>query len=259
MYALPEVEWATRAFWARIVRGVRERGYSVPLPDEPDRLHGVEAALRQGSLVFGQTCGFPLTHTLVDRVRLLGTPVYDAPGCNGPYYRSLVVVRADSDLRALADLRGRTVAVNGWNSQSGWNALAAMVAPLAEDGRFFARAVVTGTHARSLDAVRLGRADCAAIDCVTFALLHRHRPAALGGVRMVAETAVAPGLPFVTGPDIPPQIAFAVKGALVDAMTDDGLAEARGELLLTWVEDLPLSSYDVILDMERVAIPRPPT
>ena len=46
--------------------------------------------------------------------------------------------------RALADLRGRRVALNADDSQSGRNALRAAVAPLAHDGRFFGGSILTG-------------------------------------------------------------------------------------------------------------------
>ena len=259
MYALQEVEWATAALWQRIVRSVRQQGLrEIPLPADVDQVHDITAVMTKGPVVFAQTCGFPLTHTLSGRVRVLGTPVYDAPGCQGAWYRSVIVARADSDLDDVDSLRGHRVAVNGWDSQSGWNALAAAVAPLATDGQFFSASVVTGSHAASLEAVRGGMADCAAIDCVTFALLYKHRRHAVSGVRVVGETAAAPALPFVTAIDTPPHLVSALRRALPQAMTDLDLAEARGELLLNWIEDVPLSDYDVIIDMAAEAIPPPP-
>ena len=216
------------------------------------------ALIPNRTIVFGQTCGFPFTHSLAGRLQLLGTPIYDAPGCRGPLYRSLVVVRAESSLRTLGDLRGHVVAVNSWDSQSGWNALAALVAPLALRGNFFSSARISGSHVQSLAAVRAGHADVAAIDCVTFALLHKHRRAAVTGLRVIAETEAAPALPFVTDADTQPEVVSALKRALLGALADPALAEARSELLLNWIEDLPPAAYDVIPEMASRAIPPPP-
>ncbi|MCB9958862.1 MAG: PhnD/SsuA/transferrin family substrate-binding protein [Rhodospirillaceae bacterium] len=258
MYVLPEIEWAPAALWRRIASGVRHEGLrELALPNEVDQVRDLAALLPGHSVVFGQTCGYPFTHALTGRLQLIGTPVYDAPGCRGPFYRSLVLVRAESALRTLGDLRGHVVAVNGWDSQSGWNALAALVAPLALRGHFFSGARVTGSHAQSLAAVRAGQADVAAIDCVTFALLHKHRRAAVTGLRVIAETEEAPALPFVTDADTPPEVVSALKRALLGALADPALAEAREELLLNWVEDLPPAAYDAISEMASRAIPAP--
>lgn len=121
-------------------------------------------------LLLSQTCGYPLTHALAGRVQLVGTPCYDAPGCAGPLYSSVFVVRAGDPARQLADLRGRRVAFNSRDSQSGANCLREAVSPLAEDGRFFSRAIESGAHRRSLRLVQDEDADIAAVDCVTYAL-----------------------------------------------------------------------------------------
>ena len=100
---------------------------------------------------------------------MVGAFQYDVPGCTGVFQRSQVVLRADDPSVALADLRGRRVAFNGTDSQSGYNRLRALVAPLARDGHFFGSRLETGAHAESLKSVQDGKADVAAIDCVSLA------------------------------------------------------------------------------------------
>ncbi|MGG2305100.1 phosphate ABC transporter substrate-binding protein, partial [Salmonella enterica] len=63
-------------------------------------------------LLLAQTCGYPLTMDLREGVRLVATPLYDAPGCAGAWHRSAIVVRADDPAQALAACRGYRVAVN---------------------------------------------------------------------------------------------------------------------------------------------------
>src|SRR5690606_16819606 len=116
MYDLPGLEAATDAWWAGLAAAFRAEG----LADVPERLTREDdhAALWTApDLLFSQTCGYPLTHALAGRVRLVATPVYDCPGCGGGTYRSEILVRADDPARSLADLRQRRAAVNAADSQ----------------------------------------------------------------------------------------------------------------------------------------------
>ena len=170
MYDLPALAWATDALWSAIARDLAAQGVS----DVPDRLSRdlePEALWTDPDLLLGQTCGLPLVSLLAGRVRFVATPIYAVSGCHGGDYQSWLVVRRADGRRSVADLEGSIAAVNAPHSQSGANALAAMTAPVAKGRAFFADIRLTGAHAASLAAVRSGAADCAAIDCVTWALL----------------------------------------------------------------------------------------
>jgi ABC-type phosphate/phosphonate transport system substrate-binding protein len=127
-------------------------------------------------------------------------------------------VREDSSVRALADLRGAVCAVNGFNSYSGTGSLRALVAPLSRDGRFFDKVKVSGAHVRSIEMVRAGEADVAAIDCVTYALLRRYRPQSLAGTRILQPTDPVPPPPYVTSRDYPPETVARLQNALVSVL-----------------------------------------
>jgi ABC-type phosphate/phosphonate transport system substrate-binding protein len=198
---------------------------------------------RSSSLIFGQTCGYPLTHEYAGVLVPVATPCYSAEACVGAEYASLVVVREDDPARGLEDLRGRTAAINGPNSHSGWSVLRAMAAPLAAGGRFFAQVVVTGSHAASLGAVAAGRADVAAIDAVTHALLARHRPSSLAGSRILERSPRAPGLPYVTRADAPPGLHERLREGVAEALAEPALAGCRETLLIGGAEILPLEAY----------------
>jgi hypothetical protein len=131
-------------------------------------------------------------------VHLIATPAFDAPGCHGARYSSVLVVSARAQARGattLAACRGLRAAINGDDSHSGMNALRDAVAPHAHDGRFFASVASFGSHLNVLRALAAGHADCAAIDCVTFAYVGDALPALLDEIRIVGMTAPAPGLP----------------------------------------------------------------
>jgi ABC-type phosphate/phosphonate transport system substrate-binding protein len=163
-------------------------------------------------------------------------------------------VPADHPATGIADLRGAHCAVNGLESQSGYNALRALIAPYARDGRFFGKVTVTGAHAESIARVASGEIDVAAVDCVTHALLARHRPAALAGTRVLCRTASAPGLPYVTGGAADDDRVRRLREGLRAALEDPELADARETLMLAGIAELPLSAYGRIVEMENEAI-----
>lgn len=248
MYDLAELRAASEAWWRGLARAFRRHGLA-DVPDGLTRARPAGSIWRDPALLFAQTCGYPLTHGLEAHLRLVATPRYAAGGCVGAEYCSLIVVREDDPAMALAGLRGRTAAINSPESHSGWNVLRAVVAPLAERGRFFGDVITTGSHALSLAAVAGGAADVAAIDAVNHALLARHRPRALAGTRILERSPRAPGLPYVTSTAATPDTIERLRAGLLEALTDPALAACREALLIEGAEVLPRAAYDRILEL----------
>jgi ABC-type phosphate/phosphonate transport system substrate-binding protein len=248
MYDLPERAAALEAWWAGLTRhwhavGLRDVPESAGMPDD---LYELWLA---PDLFIAQTCGFPLTHALKDRVTLVATPVYAVDGCVGPTYHSVIVARQDSDLRSLDDIAGTVAAINGYDSQSGWNALRHSLIGKGMP----ARIIETGGHRRSMAAVRDGRADVAAIDCVSYASVAAVAPDEVAPLRVIARSASAPALPYVTRRDIAPSELERLRAGLQAAIADPTLAAVRSQLLIADMEILPLDAYDRMLEMEREA------
>lgn len=255
MYDLPEIRAATDSWWRGLARAFQGEGI-VGVPDLLDRKTPLDRQWLAPDLLLSQTCGYPLLHSLAGRVRLVATPCYRADGCAGSSYSSLVLVRADSRFATLADLRGARCAVNGRDSQSGYSALRALVAPLSREGRFFGAVEVTGGHAASLERLTAGAADVVAIDGVTLALLACHRPAAIAGTRELARTASAPSLPYITCGAATDDLVARLRAGIAEAMADATLDASRAALLLDGFEMLPLSAYDRIREIEQDALSR---
>jgi ABC-type phosphate/phosphonate transport system substrate-binding protein len=187
-------------------------------------------------------------------VALVGAADHGLPDCAPGTYRSRVVVRAGDPARGLGDLRGRTVAINSDESQSGAGALRAAVLPLAPDGCFFGTVVATGSHAGSVRAVAEGRADAAAVDAVTWEMACRYLPEARA-LRVLLSTPETPGLPFVTRPDGP---APAILAALREAVEAVG-PEARAALMLRSVVPRREADFDAIAAADAAARPLAPS
>jgi ABC-type phosphate/phosphonate transport system substrate-binding protein len=120
-------------------------------------------------------------------------------------------------------------------------------APFATDGRFLGEIVETGGHAASLASLVGGETDVAALDCVSYALLARHRPALARGTRILARTAQSPTLPFVTAASQPAATIQALRGALAAALADPALATSREALLLTGMAPADTADYGILL------------
>lgn len=252
-YDLPETRSAHDVLWSVVTRHLVRRGVAdVPAHLSHDVL--VPAVFADPSLLIAQCCGYDLVYGFADSLKIVATPYYDAPGCDGADYKSCVLVRDADPARDLEDLRGRACVVNSFNSHSGTNALRAMVAPLSRSGRFFSAVRVSGAHERSLAMLHAGQADVMAMDGILFGLLQRHRPDALVGIRLLTWSEPAPAPPFVTAASLDAALVEQLRAALVAALADDTSRLARAALLLDGVAVRPLGDYDRIVECEAAAL-----
>lgn len=148
-------------------------------------------------LILGQTCGLPYITRLCDQTELIGTPDYGVEGCASGFYHSTLVVSAIDQRNKLSEFFGATFALNGRDSQSGYGAMMRAAAPFAQAGRFFDRAIHSGSHDASMRLVAKGHADIAAIDSVTWRI-SRQFDSITEGLRSIGTTESTPGLPFIT-------------------------------------------------------------
>ena len=252
MYDPPELAWANDALWVAIAERLADAGVD-DLPFGLSRDGADGARLKDPDLLLAQTCGYPFIKQLHNRVQLVATPGYLSHGCDGPFHRSVFVVRTRDRAVNLSDLRGARCAVNDEASNTGMNLLRAEIAPLAGDGRFFSQVNRTGAHDVSAHHVADGLADVASIDAVTFALLERVRPHVTRRLRILGWSTRSPGLPLVTAKATGPRIQAALIAALNGVADDPRLTEVRRELLLDRFHVLSEPHYRSILHLERMA------
>jgi len=251
MYDFPWTAEANDALWASMSAGLAEAG--VQSPAVLSRGGDLALQWRDSRLIFGQTCGYPYATGLRNAVTLIAAPEYAFPGCEGAAHRSFIVRRASDPRRELAGYRGSTAALNGWNSNTGMNLFRAAVAPIAGRAPFFRAIAVTGSHEASVTAVAEGRADLAAIDCVSFALIERGRPELVACVAVLAESPLSPGLPFIASAGLGAPTIAAVREALLAALADPNLAEARRTLGLKGARPTSPAEFDRVIEIERDA------
>ena len=243
MYDLTELRAITDAWWSALAAALRRQGV-LDVPDVLYREGPRENAWRADALVLSQTCGYLLSNAFRDDLGLLLTPCYGFRGCRGSRYSSFVLVRDADPAVDLDDLDGSAFAVNGLDSWSGWHTVKRELRARGHDpARFVATIAVTGTHRASMAALTAGESRACAVDCVTHGLLAAHAPGAIAGTRVLHVTAMAPGLPYVTGAGMPTDTLERLRAGVMEALAHPKHAAIRAALGLTGAERLTPADY----------------
>ena len=215
---------------------------------------GLVDSVPRERLLFGHTCGYPyLKFHSRDYVPVC-VPVFDAAGVSGSLYSSRMIVPANSGIDSLAACRGKTVALNGYDSNSGMNLLRYELARAGAGPGFFGKVMISGGHPASLEAVASGEAQLAAIDCVSFQLLADFEPALVAAVDSIGFTAQSCGLPFIVARDRDsPELRAGLLQDLERALQTCP-PEVLANLHLQAFEGVGESDYQSILDLENFAV-----
>jgi ABC-type phosphate/phosphonate transport system substrate-binding protein len=253
MYDYPELAAAHDALWAALADRL-SAAHVTGAPRNLTRNRSHFEIWRHPYLLLGQGCEYPLAKSFADCVRLVATPRYAVPGCTGVQYRSAIVVRAKDPAETLADLRYRPCAVNEPNSNSGMNLLRAAIAPLSGGVSFFESVEFSGSHRASAEMVAQGKADVAALDCVSYAHFQRLYPSAVADLRVLAWTDPSPSLPFITARASGGATLLALRTALTDVIADSSLEGVRKQLFLEGFDVSPDESFAAVLNLERRAV-----
>ncbi|RWA13118.1 hypothetical protein EKO27_g1997 [Xylaria grammica] len=201
-----------------ILGGVRDSEGNIIAPDPatlpPDELD-LHTLWRHPALLFSQTCWGPMELGLADYVEVVGQQDYSGVegGAEELYSSAVVARRIADDVEApsdgkpnlsLQDLRGTRLAYNSTDSMSGIIGLERDLVSLNEDLDIFSERLVSGGHRNSIVAIAEGRADVAAVDCLTWQLATRFEPASRA-LAVVGWTARRRGLPFIASKHMSPQ------------------------------------------------------
>ena len=248
MYDWPEVAWANDALWQAIAARLAATG--IAAPPSLDRSRAYDSFWRDPGLVLSQTCGYPFSTRLRGMVRLIGTPIYDVFGWQGPSYSSLIVVRSGEPGERLADVTGRRFAFNTSDSLSGYLALGAA----AKEAGLNAEAlewIGTGSHRVSVRAVAAERADVAAIDALCWAFALRYEPEAASRLKIVGQTPLRPAPPLITAIERPDAEVQTIRAAIKDAIADPATGSACQALCLAGLGTLGEWDYMPIAALGR--------
>jgi phosphonate transport system substrate-binding protein len=130
-------------------------------------------------------------------------------------YYSDVIVRHDSPITRLEELRGRSWAYNEPASHSGHTVtLYSLVAMGARPG-FLGPVVEAGFHQRAIRMVHSGSVDAAAIDSQVLAIELRDHPELGAGLRMIGSFGPSTIQPLVSATHLPGRLKDQVRDLLV--------------------------------------------
>ena len=180
----------------------------------------------QGEVDLGVICGLPYVW-LADRqpppVEPLAAPVLAGDRYGGrPVYYSDVIVRRDSSITCLEELRGCSWAYNEPASHSGHTITLYSLVRMGARPGFFARVVQAGYHQRAIRLVAHRHVDAAAIDSQVLAVELRDHPD-LEGLRVVGSFGPSTIQPVVAASRLPGQLKDQVRELLVE-LDDDPTA-----------------------------------
>jgi ABC-type phosphate/phosphonate transport system substrate-binding protein len=252
MYDFTELQTAHDALWHALQNALIDSGIpSVPSQLRRDLPH--RDVWRHPGLLFSQACEYPIATSFGEVLTLVATPRYSAPGCEGTFYRSAIIVRANDSANALVELRGRRCVVNEMDSNSGMNLLRAAVAPLACGTSFFGSLQLSGSHRQSVELIAQQEADVAAIDCVTFAHLQQLFPVLTQKVRILGWTPPSPSLPFVTSCTTDKHTLAILRSALAEVVSDASMRSMCSRLLLEGVDLQPDTKLTSVRQLQHGA------
>jgi ABC-type phosphate/phosphonate transport system substrate-binding protein len=252
MYPLPETASATGSFWdalcGRLVANdhdLRDLVFEDPLAKAAERL--------DSNVVFTQFCGYPLLKLFRGRGLVLAAPCFAFAGCEGSDHCAFFTVRAEDPAERLEDLRGRVFGCNSKLSNTGMNLPRLALARIAGGRPFFRSVVLTGGHLASLDHLDRQTIDVCSIDCVTWGLFRKFRPADAKRYRILARTAPSPSLPYITSVATDAQMIAGLRDSLDAVFLDPATAAVRETLGLTAVSHVTISAYERLMAFEKEA------
>jgi phosphonate transport system substrate-binding protein len=206
----------------------------------------------RGEVDLGVICGLPYVWLAARQprpVEPLAAPVLVGDRYAGrPVYYSDVIVRRDSPITCLEELRGCSWAYNEPASHSGHTVtLYALVRMGARPG-FFARVVEAGFHEQAIRLVHAGAVDAAAIDSQVLAVELRDHPD-LAGLRVVGAFGPSTIQPVVAASRLPRVLKDQVRDLLVELVEDPGARTALAHGLVDRFAPVDDGAFDDIRAM----------
>jgi len=201
-----------------------ELGRPLRLVDRPSYA-AVNEAIEDGEVDAAFVCSGPY----VEGRRAFGLELLAVPVVNGERtYRSLVIVHADSPFATFGELRGHSFAFTDPESNSGALVPRHLLAGLGETPEsFFSKTVLSGSHDRSILAVRDRIVDAAAVDSLIWEAYRRTGEGGAEETRVIWASEPYGIPPVVVRPDLDPSLKLRLREIFLGLHRD-----ARGAELL---------------------------
>ncbi len=216
-----------------------------------------EAMLDSGQAHIGWVCGLPYVWK-ADRTpgkfALVAAPVMaDQRYQQQPVYFSDVIVRAESNLKSFADLRGKRWAYNEPHSQSGYNITRYHLAKIGEANSYFGAVLDAGAHLTAIEMVLNNEIDASAIDSTVLELAYEADPTLKTQLRIIDTLGPSPIPPWIVSRKLSPDVREAIRCAFLQMhQTPAGRAILRDSQMLKMAA-VTDADYDPIRHMAQLA------
>lgn len=217
----------------------------------------INSMLETGKVECGFICGYPYVQ-LHDReapaAELLVAPVMKAPRYEGkPKYFSDLIVKKDSPVKSLQDLKGRTYVYNDELSNSGYNMPRYRMLQLGLTSGFFGKVLRSGSHEESIRMVATGEADASYVDSLVVDYDREKHLGYADQVRVVESVGPAGICPMVASSAMPAEMRKKFQDQLSRMHEDPEGRKILDEALIDRFVVVDDSNYDDIRSMKVAA------
>jgi phosphonate transport system substrate-binding protein len=207
----------------------------------------------QGEADLGVICGLPYVWLAARRpppVEPLAAPVLSGARYAGrPVYFSDVIVRHDSPITCLEELRGCSWSYNEPASHSGHTVTLYSLVRMGARPGFFARVVEAGFHQRAIRLVHSGAVDAAAIDSQVLAIELRDHPELADRLRLIGAFGPSTIQPVVAVSRLPDQLRNQVRELLIELGDDPAARPMLDHGFISRFSPVDDAAYDDIRAM----------
>jgi phosphonate transport system substrate-binding protein len=201
--------------------------------------------IRGGKIDFAWICGYPYVRYR-EELHLVAAPLWHGR----PFYRSYLIVAADTPYASLAELRGKVFAYSDPDSNSGFLYPQYRLIMQGENPvSFFSRTFFTWSHRGVVEAVGVGLADGGAVDSYVWETLAEIKPHLTRRTRVIEQSPEFAHTPFVARPGIDKDELRRFRALLLEMDNDPEGAELLRLMRLDGFGVVQPKMYDGIAQM----------
>ncbi|QSJ18148.1 phosphate/phosphite/phosphonate ABC transporter substrate-binding protein [Nostoc sp. UHCC 0702] len=144
-----------------------------------------------------------------------------------PWYRACILVKENSPIKTLKDLKGKRIAFVDKSSTSGYLMPVVAFNQLGIDSqRDFAQVIYAGSHSKSMAALEDGTVDAAATNIPSYLKHQRSRKLTHQNWRVLWESVPITNSPIIVSKKLPPELIHQLKQTFLNS--PDGIEDITG-------------------------------